>query len=212
VDPISGEPEFKHTPVSIAPFGVAWHGFVLATTALGDDALVQVAHWSKIRGAGFIRYELAGRAVVADQAAFARSLLGVVDAQADWIDYHDRAGGIYRAVHLVDGRMAACLFLSPRPDLPARAWLAGLFAREVLSVAERAALLSGQALQGGLDAGVTVCSCFGVGRNTICAAIAREGLTTVAAVTACVKAGGNCGSCVPEIRQLLQQGGEALRA
>jgi assimilatory nitrate reductase catalytic subunit len=28
-------------------------------------------------------------------------------------------------------------------------------------------------------------------------------LKTAAEVTACVKAGGNCGSCVPEIRQLL---------
>jgi assimilatory nitrate reductase catalytic subunit len=48
-----------------------------------------------------------------------------------------------------------------------------------------------------------VCSCFGVGRNTICDAIRQNGLTTAASVTAGVKAGGNCGSCVPEIRQLL---------
>ena len=28
VDPISGEPEFKHTPARVAPFVVAWQGFV----------------------------------------------------------------------------------------------------------------------------------------------------------------------------------------
>ena len=30
VDPVSGEPEFKHTPARVLPFVVGWHGFVLA--------------------------------------------------------------------------------------------------------------------------------------------------------------------------------------
>ena len=203
VDPLSGEPEFKHTPVKVEPFGVSWHGFILSRSGIDVDA---VAHWTKIRGAAFIRYELAGRGAIADHAAWARALLGLADAQADWIDVEDRGGGVYRGVHLVDGRIEQCVFISPRPDLPSRAWLASLFGQGALSTLDRAGLLSGQASTPGIDAGPTVCSCFGVGKNTICAAIAREKLTTVAAVTACVKAGGNCGSCVPEIRQLLQQG------
>jgi assimilatory nitrate reductase catalytic subunit len=44
-----------------------------------------------------------------------------------------------------------------------------------------------------------------VGRNTIRIAIAKHGLEDASAVTACVKAGGNCGSCVPEIRALLAE-------
>ncbi|MFP5393520.1 MAG: (2Fe-2S)-binding protein, partial [Gammaproteobacteria bacterium] len=84
-----------------------------------------------------------------------------------------------------------------------RAWLAGLFSIESLSLADRAGLLAGQSLGKRTDAGPTVCSCFGVGRNTICAAIRDKDLKTVAEVTACVKAGGNCGSCVPEIKVLL---------
>ena len=57
----------------------------------------------------------------------------------------------------------------------------------------------------GADAGATICSCFGVGRNTICAAIRRQDIKTVAEITACVKAGGNCGSCVPELKKLLSE-------
>ena len=72
-----------------------------------------------------------------------------------------------------------------------------------MDAADRAGVLLGQPIGKGVDAGPTVCSCFGVGRNTICAAIVEQKLTTTAQVTACVKAGGNCGSCVPEIRQLL---------
>jgi assimilatory nitrate reductase catalytic subunit len=202
VDPVSGEPEFKHTPVRIEPFGVAWHGFILSRRPL---ALERAANWTRIQGTGFIRYELAGREPIATAAKLARAMLEVDDEEADWLEYHDLGGGVFRAAHLVDERIDACLFVSQRPDLPSRAWLAGLFAQETLSQAERGSLLAGRARAQEADAGPTVCSCFGVGRNTICAAIREQGLTEVSAVTACVKAGGNCGSCVPEIRQLLAE-------
>lgn len=200
VDPVSGEPEFKHTPVTIERFGVAWHAFVLSRTELALDS---VAHWTRVQGRGFARYEIAGRKAQADRGAWARALLGVTDAHADWVDYEDRSEGVYRAVHVVNERIEQCIFVSPRPDLPARAWLASLFASEELSLADRAGMLAGQALGMRADTGPTVCSCFGVGRNTICDAIRAHGLTTVPQVTACVKAGGNCGSCVPEIKVIL---------
>jgi assimilatory nitrate reductase catalytic subunit len=204
VDPVSGEPEFKHTPARVEPFGVAWHGFILSRRELDLDC---VAHWTRVQGQDVIRYELAGRAQPRDYADWARALLGVDDPDADWLDYCDRSDGQYRAVHLVDERIEQCLFLSPRADLPPRAWLSGLFARPALDASERRALLLGRALAGGADAGPTVCSCFGVGRNTICAAIREKNLATSAEVTACLKAGGNCGSCVPEIKKLLAEAG-----
>ncbi|MES2019057.1 MAG: molybdopterin-dependent oxidoreductase [Pseudomonadota bacterium] len=200
VDPISGEPEFKHTPVSIERFGVAWHAFVLTRTELALDS---VAHWTRVQGRGFARYEIAGRKMQTERSAWARALLGVTDPDADWVDYEDRSEGVYRAVHVVGDRIEQCIFVSARPDLPARAWLASLFANEQLGELERAGMLAGQAVGMRADTGPTVCSCFGVGRNTICDAIRTHGLKTVPEVTACVKAGGNCGSCVPEIKVIL---------
>jgi assimilatory nitrate reductase catalytic subunit len=200
VDPVSGEPEFKHTPVRVDPFGVAWYGFILSRHALALDA---VANWTRIAGASFHRYELAGRQPVAKAPAWARELLGVRDAEADWLEYEDQGSAVFRAAHLVDGRIESCLFVSRRQDLPAREWLAGLFAQDALSAVDRASLLAGRAKTGSVDTGPTICSCFGVGRATICGAIREHGLTDVAGVTACVKAGGNCGSCAPEIRKLL---------
>ncbi|WP_426207894.1 molybdopterin-dependent oxidoreductase [Massilia sp. TWP1-3-3] len=200
VDPVSGEPEFKHTPVNVERFGVNWHAFVLSRSELNLDS---VAHWTRVQGRGFVRYELAGRKAMLERSAWARELLGVVDADADWLDYEDSSGGVYRAVHVVGERIEQCIFLSPRPDLPARAWLAELFSKGTLTPGDRAGVLSGQALGMRADAGATVCSCFGVGRNMICDAIIKNDLKTVAEVTACVKAGGNCGSCVPEIKVIL---------
>jgi assimilatory nitrate reductase catalytic subunit len=204
VDPVSGEPEFKHTPVRIEPFGVNWYGFILSRTEL---PLEDVAHWTRIQGSGFVRYELAGRKPFLDASAWARRLLRVEDMEADWIELEDRNGGVYRAAHLAGGRIEACLFVSQRQDLPARAWLAQMFGRESLSPQDRIGLLSGRAREQGADPGPTVCSCFGVGRNTIRIAIEKQGLKEASEVTACVKAGGNCGSCVPEIRALLAEAG-----
>ncbi|SFC01987.1 nitrate reductase [Massilia yuzhufengensis] len=197
VDPVSGEPEFKHTPVRVEPFGVAWHGFVLSRDELDLEA---VANWTRVCGAGFVRYELAGREAVTPERA--RALLRATE-ESEWIEYEDKTEGMLRCALLVDGRLQACLFMARRPDLPSRAWLGSLFAEGVLSVKDRATLLAGRAPAQGADPGPTVCSCFGVGRNTICKAIAEHGLTDAAGVTACVRAGGNCGSCLPEIRQLL---------
>ena len=200
VDPVSGEPEFKHTPVKVEPFGVAWHAFVLSRTGLALDG---VAFWTRVQGQGFARYEMAGRKVLADRAAWAREVLGVTDPDADWLEYEDRSEGVYRAVHVLDERIEQCIFLSLRPDLPSRAWLASLFAGDALSSADRAGMLAGQTLGLRADTGPIICSCFGVGRTTICDAICTRDCNTVADVTACLKAGGNCGSCVPEIKAIL---------
>ena len=48
-----------------------------------------------------------------------------------------------------------------------------------------------------------VCSCFGVGRNTLCKAIAEDQLKTPQEVGRKLKAGTNCGSCLPEIKALI---------
>jgi assimilatory nitrate reductase catalytic subunit len=197
VDPVSGEPEFKHTPVRVEPFVVEWQAFVLSRTDLAVDG---VANWTRVQGDGFVRYELGGRGPA--HADWARGVLGVAE-EADWIEYDDIGAGVYRAAHLVGGRLQACVFVARRAALPPRQWLAGLFRQETLAPGDRATLLAGRAPQLGPDPGPTVCSCFGVGRNTICTAIRERHLETTAQVTACLKAGGNCGSCVPEIGKLL---------
>jgi len=198
LDPHSGEPEFKHTPARVEPFVVAWHGFVLTRRALTTDGL---SWWASAEGAQFRRHEVAGRQVPGDWALWARRWLGA-DAAADWIDYRDVGTGIYRAAHLIQERLESCLFISSRPQLPSRSWLAGLFQQPRLSESERARLLAACPADPAADGGATVCACFGVGRNAIKAAIAH-GCQDPRAIGAKLKAGTNCGSCVPELRRLI---------
>lgn len=112
VDPVSGEPEFKHTPVRIEQFRVHWHAFVLSRTPLKLDG---VAHLDARAGRAVLRYELAGRQRIEDLGAWARALLGVTDGEADWLDYADASAGVYRAVHLDEGRIAQCIISRPVP-------------------------------------------------------------------------------------------------
>jgi assimilatory nitrate reductase catalytic subunit len=209
VDPVSGEPEFKHTPVRVEPFPVRWYGFAFGRRFL---PAAQLSYWTLIRGDRFVRYEIAHRERPRDCSAWARAWLGVHADDVDWVEYEDRGTGVYRAAHVQDGRIEACVFLSARPDLPSRHWLAGLFARDALGEADRIALLAGEPPGGSADVGPVVCSCFGVGRNTISEAIRTKALDTPAGITAALRAGGNCGSCVPELRRLIAEAHAAADA
>jgi assimilatory nitrate reductase catalytic subunit len=67
-------------------------------------------------------------------------------------------------------------------------------------------LLSGKSVEGLASAGPIVCACFGVGRTTILAAIAA-GAGSADEIGAQLKAGTNCGSCIPELKRLIAQAG-----
>lgn len=199
VDPLSGEPEFKHTPASVQPFPVDWFGVVFARRPVQTE---EITWWVRARGAGFLRYELAGRNMPLD-AQWVRKRLGGVAADADYLEYSDAASGVYRAAHARGGRLEACAYFSRRPELPSRSWLASMFAKELLTGADRVALLAGRPLRAAEDEGPVVCSCFRVGCHTLCRLIEKEGLTDTDEVGRRLRAGTNCGSCLPEIRALL---------
>ena len=202
VDPVSGQPELKNTPVNFMPYEPAWHGFLLSRRQL---QLSGARYWVQATGQGFYRYELAGEQAPKDWSSWSRGMLCQSDDAVNWVEYLDEAARYYRGVRLVGERIESCIFIAPGHKLPSRNWLAGLFAKEALSEEERSALLSGRAAVGQKDVGPTVCACFGVGRNTILEAIKQQGLSSAEEIGRCLKAGTNCGSCIPELKSLLAQ-------
>ena len=198
VDPVSGEPEFKHTPAQIEPFSVDWYGFLLVRRPV---EITDLAYWARSSGTQFQRYEFAGRGRDRDWSAWVRARLA---GAGEWLDYADASAGAYRAARIADGRLEACVFVSPRPDLPEREWLGALFAKECLGAGERSSLLAGRPSLDG-DTGPSVCACFGVGRRTLQKAIREHGCTTPKQLGQRLKAGTNCGSCVPELRRLIEE-------
>ncbi|GAC1628846.1 MAG: nitrate reductase [Nevskia sp.] len=202
VDPVSGEPEFKHTPARVRAWPARWQGFLL-TRATPD--LAGIDWWARASGEQHGRYELAGLELPQDWPAFARRLLDD-SKDGDWLEFEDSSRGSYRVALVRKGRLEACLFVSsaPLPLLPSQDWLAALFAKPQLDVRERAALLAGRRA-GGADAGPQVCACYGVCRNAIVKAIRDSRLSTPQQIGRQLKAGTNCGSCLPELRALLAE-------
>jgi assimilatory nitrate reductase catalytic subunit len=197
VDPISGQPESKHTPVRIRPYAPVWHGFILSRHPI---AVKDANYWVKVKGAQFWRYEVAGEKEITNPVSWAQQHLGT---DGEWLDFIDKKAGRYRAGIIVGNRLDGVVFIAPSHDLPARSWLSQLFSSNSLTDEERYSLLVGQPGQGQEDCGAIVCSCFGVGENTLKDAIGSGHVKNVDEIGAKLNAGTNCGSCVPELKKLL---------
>ena len=206
VDPISGQPELKAAPVRVRRYEPKWYGFALARAAL---ELPATSYRAVSRGAGYWRYELAGEELPKSWPEWADPVLG---PRASRIELSDVAGGRYRGANVDGERLQACVFVATVKSLPSRNWLATLFGSPRLSDADRFAILAGRAPKGSLEAGPVVCSCFAVGRSTLLRAIRGDKLVSVEQIGKALRAGTNCGSCIPELRGLLAESVAAAAA
>jgi nitrite reductase (NADH) large subunit len=63
---------------------------------------------------------------------------------------------------------------------------------------------SGASAAGVLDDDAQVCSCNNVSKAQICSAVRDDGLTTIAELKSCTRAGTGCGGCLPLVTDLLK--------
>ncbi len=197
-DPISKQPESKHTPVRISAYQPAWTGFILSRQAL---TLNDADYWVKINHEHGFGYELAGETLITDWLAWGKQRLHTSDKDdSNWQSYQDAGKGEYRLARIIDQQLQGVIFISTQNQLPARNWLNSLLALPTLSPSERQTLLLGIPPIGTPDVGPIICACFNVGAKTISAAIKERGLKTYQEVGQYLKAGTSCGSCIPEIK------------
>jgi assimilatory nitrate reductase catalytic subunit len=197
-DPFSGQPENKATPASITPYEYVFRGFALSRVQL---KLPGHAWWTRVAVTGGYGYLFADNADLAGWQSWLRSV-----TSGDLAEYKDFGGGVFRAAAFGGDRIATCLFVGPASDAGDWNVVKNLFALDVLSEDQRRMLLSGKSVGGLASSGPVICACFGVGRTTIAAAIAA-GAGTAAAIGVQLKAGTNCGSCIPELKRLIAQVG-----
>lgn len=204
VDPFSGQPESKHAIVNIEPCDFTWHGFVLSSTPK-KIKLEFADYWVRAKSKGLWRYELAGHQQPEKWSKRAHTLLGIDDADENWVEFFDSAQNTYRAAQFKGDRLINCVFISSTENLPQRDWLISLFEKEELSKRERTSLLSGLPPFNQEDTGRVVCACFNVGEKTIMKSIKDKRLKTLEQVGECTQAGTNCGSCRPELLSFLEK-------
>jgi len=203
VDPVSGQPELKATAATVAPVAVFFHGFLLRRAG---GALPDICHWVRVPVTEGQIYRLAGlrpMPVGDDLNRFAAALLDLPGG-IDWLEVSDRRRGVLRVAVVIDGALEACLFLArDARSLPNEAEVIPMLGAPVPDAA-RTKILAGRMYGATAAEGPKVCACFGVTRDAIRHAIATHRVDTVQQIGLLLHAGTNCGSCIPELEEILR--------
>ncbi|WP_457798244.1 nitrate reductase [Methylocystis sp. S23] len=189
-DPVSGQPEMKATPAALTPHSFANTGFALVRRRLAPP---KAFWWARVAIVGGFAYRLAS-----DVPAREWRALLFPEGTDDVAEYSDAGRRAYRMAAFTEEKAACVLYAEPA----ATPWDAAidLFSLERLDKAQRLALLSGRRADD--SEGPTICACFGVGATRIESAI-DAGCRSAAEIGAKLRAGTNCGSCLPEIARIL---------
>jgi assimilatory nitrate reductase catalytic subunit len=196
----SGQPDAKATPASIRPVRFAFRGFALTRRPMSPPPGTWWARVAVAKASGLL---LATNEAPDVWRGRARQMLGT-----ELAEYIDQPRGIYRAASFVAGELTGCLFIGAADTEPEWDAVKTLFAAQMLTDDARRILLSGRQADGLISGGQIVCACFSVGMATIRAAI-DAGAANAEAIGEALRAGTNCGSCLPELKRLLADTGLA---
>ncbi|WP_422777414.1 molybdopterin-dependent oxidoreductase [Pseudomonas mediterranea] len=210
-DPLSKQPELKHSGVRLEPVNLPWQLFALIEGDVQQHLetlrpLCEVFAYVSLSLTGRERPALLIRAASAE--APDPALLQAIDEQLGLIDgpvlaYDDPRRAIGKRVRIENGRITAIRLAG---ETLARHWLQNLWqegrADEQLRRWLLAPLSAPPGNVGATTGGSkTLCNCLNVSQRAICAGIERgldlQGLKQE------LGCGTQCGSCVPEIKRLL---------
>jgi assimilatory nitrate reductase catalytic subunit len=180
-DPYSGQPEAKATPVSVEPLALAYRGFAIARRTLRFSTGTV---WSQLALPGATGFTFAGNDTPAAWHELAPSLF----PDAVLTEYSDRGRGLYRAAAFVGGRLEGALFVGPAEEPPQWSELRELNGAGVL-----------------VQAVPALCACFSVGVAAIHEALASGRAASVEEIGRALRAGEKCGTCLPELRSLVDR-------
>jgi assimilatory nitrate reductase catalytic subunit len=234
VDPVSGQPESKHGAVALDPLPVEWEATLLVADDLGvaeSRWCDRSRYWARIPLGAAQRWQLAGgeparangriESARGEMAHGEMARVEMESASPEWLAWleatlplaptvwcTDPATGRLRAAGVDEaGRLRWWFMSGPPRELPNLAWLDERFGEaasgESLAAEQRRRLLAG-CDDGAANQGPVVCSCHQVGQRAILGAI-REGDDSVEALGARLACGTQCGSCIPELKSLIEE-------
>jgi assimilatory nitrate reductase catalytic subunit len=225
-DPISKQPELKHTAVRIDRAALPWSLVAFAYVEGGRDPVAVCDELREIAGT-FSALAESGIAFFASTTLIGNERPGVVLRLAaehapertalEQVDrilgltgiatlaYDDPRRNLSRRVRVDDGRLVGVRLAG---DLAAESWMRDFFLSGASVVELRQRLLAGSAAapQGFKPRGRVVCNCFNVSESEIidfCATASGDDATKLLALQGAKKCGTNCGSCLPELRTLV---------
>jgi assimilatory nitrate reductase catalytic subunit len=200
VDPVSGQPALKSAPVQLSRFAAAWQGFGVSMRNINPAT----DYWAQRPLASGVSFECGDQTLPSDWQGFVRRFC---NEELSFVASSNPAQ--FRCAAFKNGRLQFAFFTSAGPVEVSRHWLQQLLGTEV----NAAQVLAGRPAAGLADNGPIVCSCNGVGRNTISSFIKGHAGATLKMVCQNTNAGMGCGSCRPEVQKLINEtAGFALAA
>jgi assimilatory nitrate reductase catalytic subunit len=191
-DPHSGQPEAKATPAAIAPVDFTLRGFTRTRVAV---PLPEGTWWAKVAVAQGMEYRLATSQGPLFWHDFAYRCLEPDARLSEQLD-----GGVYRAAAILDGQLDGCLCLAPAAQAAPQWDLAALAAAAAAEDGRRIPKAPAGDYIGETEP--VVCACFQVGLGAVRRAV-NSGSTSLGDIGRTLRAGTNCGSCLPELKRII---------
>jgi len=203
-DEFSGQPASKSTPVKLSKYNANWYGFAVLAGDVFESINIPLCadYWAKVRIENGVRAELAGSEAPASWTDYFQSMLGD-QTNVDVLEMTSPTGSQARFAAFREDKLIGLLYTADEPVVVSRAWACS----QLLTTPEgmqRHRLLAGRPGADMPEKGAIICSCMNVGANEIRSA-AETDCHTVEAISECTTAGTNCGSCLPEIRAILNE-------
>ena len=227
-DPVSRQPELKHAAVKVLKAELPWRYLAFGWADTSTALRLQLALRPAMRRFAYASCTLFGRGRVgvlfraADDYPADPELLREIEGRfgiegPDMLRYDDARRGNSRRILVRDGRLEAVALAG---DVAAGRWLKE-YLEGGMAVAALGRLLlkpSADAPQGFRERGRIVCNCLNVAESEIAEALALQAPGTapedaLPRLQKNLKCGTQCGSCVPELRNIvLRQQGKARQA
>ncbi len=185
-DPVSRQPDSKATPVAVSAYQAQWYGLFISRKAV---ELPDVDYCAAVRAEGCWRYEVGHSG--------SQELFEKLFPKGEQVTLSDGVGVLRQAI-LNEGRLETVFLTSQQPLKADRQWLQQLFAEEQESFDWR--VLAGVSGSGEAQ-GALICSCFGVSEGQIQGCLSKGKASNVEELGSVLKAGTNCGSCIPELKK-----------
>lgn len=198
-DPISGQPELKATPARIEAAEFAYRGFALTRRSIALPEKTWFARFAVAGGNGILF------ATNEPPAAWHEIADRLSAEDAELATYSDRSRGVARFGLFRSGRFDGCLFVGPTHRPPQWDVARSLFESGADAALGRRIVFAGRGPDATAEAGPMICACFGVRLAAIVDAVAAGNGTNVAAIGRTLRAGTNCGSCLPELRDIIER-------
>lgn len=197
-DQLSGQPEFKHSPVVVSALNAHWQGILITALPFTPS---QEMEWFKVPLEHATQWELIKLTDSISPSWIEDSFPDI----EEWVVLSDSSQRFLSAAGFIQGKLS--LVLLSGPDLPPfdKKWLSEQIGQTIENKGDRLRLLSGVPADPASQTGRTVCSCFQVGEQTIINCLSKGEASSVEALGTHLKCGTNCGSCIPELRQMVQK-------